>query len=331
MSAFIAVAALLTLIAVAAIALPLLRPRSDSPPAVTLAVAASLVLAAAAALLYPLWSEWDWARPAAADSPAAMVGRLARRMERNPDDLPGWLQLGRSYSELQQFPLAARAYQRADQLAGGKNAEALMGLAESLVMGERSSLDGRAGRLFEQALQLDPSSNRALFYAAIAAMERGERPLARERFTRLLEVGKPPPEVRRLIEEQVRMLDAPAAQVVASAAPVSIPLRITLSGAMADKAAAGAPLFVLARVPGQPGPPLAALRLDAHFPQDVELRSSDAMIADRTFAAGQQLEIEARIANGGSAGSSTGDPFGSARVTAGDSQRVTIEIGQLKP
>jgi hypothetical protein len=114
-------------------------------------------------------------------------------------------------------------------------------------------------------------------------------------------------------------------------AAVAVPLRITLSASVAAKAAAGAPLFVLARIPGQRGPPLAAKRLEAKFPQDVELLSSDAMISGTGFAVGQEIEIEARIANGGSAISRSGDPFGSVRVKAGGKQRTSIEISQLKP
>jgi hypothetical protein len=110
-----------------------------------------------------------------------------------------------------------------------------------------------------------------------------------------------------------------------------VPLRITLAKSVADKGAPGAPLFVLARIPGQRGPPLAAKRLDARFPQDVDLLSSDAMLAGTGFTAGQEIEIEARIANGGSAISRSGDPFGSVRIKAGQPQRTAIEINQLKP
>jgi len=49
------------------------------------------------------------------------------------------------------------------------------------------------------------------------------------------------------------------------------------------------------------------------------------------FTAGQEIEVEARIANGGSAISRSGDPFGSVRIKAGQPQRVAIEINQLKP
>ncbi|MEO6186998.1 MAG: hypothetical protein ABIP38_13890, partial [Steroidobacteraceae bacterium] len=125
---------------------------------------------------------------------------------------------------------------------------------------------------------------------------------------------------------------APSAAAAAPAtATVSVPLRITLAAGVAGKGNAGAPLFVLARIPGQRGPPLAAKRLEARFPQDVELLSTDAMLAGSGFTAGEEIEIEARIANGGSAISRSGDPYGVARVKAGAGGRTTIEISQLKP
>lgn len=350
MNGFLLAAALLALAVIVPLLYPLLKRGEGGPAPALLAVIVAVGIGGGAALLYPLWSNFKWSQPeAAADSPAAMIGRLARRLEKQPEDLQGWLMLGRSYAVVEQFPLAARAYQRADTLAQGRNADALMGLGDALINGGQSDFSGRAGRLFEQALALDPNSVKALFYSAVAAMERSELPLARERFLRLLD-GSPPPEVRRVIEEQVRALDAqarlaasgvppqpasgataaPAAAAPAVAA-VSVPLRITLSDAVAAKAASGAPLFVLARIPGQRGPPLAAKRLEARFPQDVELLNTDAMIAGSGFVAGQQIEIEARIANGGSAISRTGDPFGTAILKAGSGSRVAITIDQLKP
>jgi hypothetical protein len=49
------------------------------------------------------------------------------------------------------------------------------------------------------------------------------------------------------------------------------------------------------------------------------------------FAVGQELEIEARIANGGSAISRSGDPFGTVKLKVGAGGRVAVEINQLKP
>jgi cytochrome c-type biogenesis protein CcmH len=301
-----------------------------------------------------VWSNFNWHEPEPAlESPEAMVGSLARRLEREPDDLDGWMLLGKSYGVIGQHDLSARAYQRADNLAEGKNAEALMGLAEALVVSERSDLGSRAGRLFEQAMALDATSVKALFYSAFAARERNELPLAADRFRRLLEAN-PPEEVAQIIGQQLQeietltaMLGAAQPQGVAapqpgaattpgaageSAAVVAVPLHITLSAAVAARAVQGAPLFISARLPGQRGPPLAAKRMGSTtFPLNVDLLSTDAVMGGSGFAAGQELEIEARIANGGDATSRAGDPFGVIRVMAGGEQPASIEIGQLKP
>ena len=357
MSGFIAIAGALTLAALVALLFPLLRRREGSGEAWRSGGIVAVLVAVGAAALYPHWSNFDWQRTApAADSPEAMVGRLARRLEKQPDDLPGWLRLGRSYSVLNQWPLAVRAYERANKLAKEQNAEALLGLGEALYNSERSDLVGRSGQLFEQALKLDPTSVKALFYSALAASERSELPLARERFARLLQ-SDPPDNVREIIQQHIQALEsmekmaarapdapaAPAARPIAAAAAtpspaataasavVRVPLRVTLAASVAAKAKKGAPLFVLARIPGQRGAPLAVRRLESTFPQDVELLSSDAMVAGNGFTAGQDIEIEARVANGGGAISVSGDPFGTVRVKAGQGGRASVEISQLKP
>ncbi|MEO8314656.1 MAG: hypothetical protein ABI645_08470 [Pseudomonadota bacterium] len=334
MSGFLLVAALLTVLVLAAVLYPLLRRSGGAPAAWGTAGIFVLVIVVGGTVLYPVWSSWDWDRPEpAADSPAAMVGKLARRLEKEPDDLEGWMKLGNSYSVLgqmateqgsdayahAQYSLSARAYQRADSLAKGKNRDALIGLGEVLIALNRDSLGGRAGQLFEKALELDPSYVKALLYGAFAAAERKDAALARSRFQQLLD-GNPPEDLRAIIAQQMQALDV-----------VSVPVRITIAASVLGNANAGAPLFVLARVPGQKGPPLAAKRLDAKFPQEVDLLSTDAMVAGTGFAADQELEIEARVANGGSAISRSGDPFGTVRVKAGAKARVAIDINQLKP
>lgn len=340
MTTFLVLAALLALGAAALIAVPLLRPRGDHarPAFVAAAVGVVLVLGGGAAL-YPTWSTWSWAKPIDdVSTPAGMVGRLARRLEEQPEDLDGWLTLGRSYAQLGQYPLAAKAYRRADHLAGGRNGDALAGLAEALLLGEQSDLAGEAGRLVEKALQIEPRSFKALFYGAVAALERGENQLARNRFQLLL-TGDPTPEVRRLIEQQIQALDVELQQragpppAVAGAGPeAKLKLHVTLDPAVAASAMPGAPLFVSVRIAGQGGPPLAARRLEAKFPQDVDLSTGDAMIAGRSFSLGQQVEITARVANGGSAIARSGDPVGTVRYTVvEDPQRLELNIGALTP
>ncbi len=347
MTTFVLIALALAAGAAASVFWPLFRAGSSGIPRAPLAAAASAVaVLAGGAGLYALWSDWNWdTATEATGTPVAMVASLARRLEREPDDLQGWLMLGRSYSALEQYPLAARAYQRADRLSGGRNAEALTGWAEALALGDENELQGRAGRLFEQALALDPKSGKALFFGGIAAQRRGELPLARERFARLLTMD-PPESVRPILEQQIVALDsaiaqgggaAPAAagtpgdQPAADGTGAVVRLTVALDPALAARVPAGASLFVLVRHPGQPGPPLAAKRLAATFPQEVVLTPADSMLPGRSFAAGDKVEVVARVALGGTPTAQSGDPSGQIAYEVGRDQQKRVVIDRLAP
>ena len=332
-SGFVSLAVLMSIVAVGLVVWPLWR-KGSSPRATVESLALAAAIPLLAVLLYKVWSNHDWAEPGVADSPAAMVARLARRLEREPDDKPGWLQLGQSYLVLGQFPMAARAYERADRLAAGTDATAVLGWAEALFRNDEKEIEGRAGRLFERALALDPASGKAQLFAAIAAQRRGELPLARERFVQVMASG-PPADLRSAIEAQVAQLDsqlggAPPEPANASRAAR---VRVTIQLGKGLKAAdfASAPLFVLARRAGEPGPPLAVKRLPARFPQDVELTAADAMLPGRELVAGDTVEVVARLSRGGAPAAAAGDPFGMIRYAVGKDARVSITIDQVTP
>jgi cytochrome c-type biogenesis protein CcmH len=206
MIVFIVLAAALAAMCVALIAVPLLRPMSqaDSAPWTTAAVTCLLVIGSAA--LYPTWSNWSWRKSPGIASPEGMVERLVHQLNDHPDDLAGWLLLGRSYVQLEEYPLAVRAFDRADRVAGGHNAEALIGEANALVLIDDSQLNGQAGQLIERALALEPTSPQALFFGAAAAMRRGDLPRARARFTRLLALN-PPADVKAILQQEISGID----------------------------------------------------------------------------------------------------------------------------
>lgn len=358
---FVLLAAVLTVAGVALIVVPLVRQTPGSPlPATWAALAAAGVLVVGSAVLYVTWSNWSWRAPAAAsgDSPQSMVARLARRLEREPGKVEDWLMLGRSYAVLQEYALAARAYERADTLSGGKNAEALTGEAEALAMADQSELDGRAGQLIERALVLQPGSGKALFYGAVAAARRGDLPVARQRFTSLLAMN-PPDQVRTFLEQQITAIDqklngqaspgsvagatgaaspapppagTPAARaaVPAGDAGGSVRVKITLSPALAQSTGSF-PLFVFVRDPAHPGPPLAARRLASEFPQTIELTPKDSMIAGRTFHPGDSVAVVARIARSGTPVGASGDPYGEITYRVGKDGLASLVIDHVTP
>lgn len=358
MTLFVLFAAALTVLGVALIAVPLLKARpAEYAPAPWTAMIAAGVLAVGSTVLYLSLTNWSWRSPPAGDTPQTMVARLARKLEKDPQDLNGWLMLGRSYTVLQQYPLAARAYERADRLSGGKSVEALVGEAEALSLGDESQLDGRAGRLIERALQIDPDSGKALFFGAAVAMRRGELPLARERFSHLLTLN-PPDNIKPLLQKQIESID----QQMSGSAPsgtgggprgvggavgggnggasesgalansnAKVRINVMLAPSLNSSATGSSPLFVFVRDPDHPGPPLAVKRLDTHFPQSVELTASDSMVPGRAIAPGQKVLVVARIARSGSPVGASGDPFGEVPYTVGQDGLINIVIDRVQP
>ena len=103
----------------------------------------------------------------------AMVDGLARRLEEQPQNLPGWVMLARSYETLERYDAAAGAYRRALQEArrSQMDAEVQAGLwadlADALASAQGGGLDGEAGKAIAQALQLQPSQPKALALPAV--------------------------------------------------------------------------------------------------------------------------------------------------------------------
>ena len=354
MITFIVIATAMVLAVVALICVPLLSRRPAAPRSPWSALVVLVVMLVGGAGLYHTFSNWKWTGAAAKaevsdGSPRSMVATLARRLASNPDDLNGWLLLGHSYSVLQETQLSVRAYERANQLGKGQNVDALLGLAEQLITADDSQLTGRAGDLVEKALKLAPKSPQALFYGAAVAIQRKQLPLARQRFVALL-AQNPPANIRPIIQQQIDSIDqalgTTGAGATASAAPAAgagaasgaaatagaAQVRITVKLAATVKSGkSDAPLFVFVRDPRAAGPPLAVKRLQAHFPQTVELSSADAMLAGHGMQVGQDVEIVARISNSGGPTARSGDPFGSVAYHVAPTGAVSIIIDRLTP
>ncbi len=120
---------------------------------------------------------------------ATMVARLAERLEENPDDLQGWMRLGRSYSVLLRHAEARDAYARAAELAPedtavlGDYARAVMNAA-----GEATEFPPQAIALYRQIIGLDPEQREALWFLGYAEAAAGDNAAARGYWNRLLDL-----------------------------------------------------------------------------------------------------------------------------------------------
>ena len=119
----------------------------------------------------------------------AMVTRLAERLSENPDDLEGWLRLGRSYSVLGRHAESRDAYARAAQLAPD-DAAVLRGYARAVMnaAGDTAQFPEQAITLYQHILTLDPNQREALWFMGFAAAADGRSDAARGFWNRLLDL-----------------------------------------------------------------------------------------------------------------------------------------------
>jgi cytochrome c-type biogenesis protein CcmH len=339
MTPFLVIAAVMAAIAAFAVAFPLLRDRQTR----LLGALAAVFVIGAAAGLYPLWSNWNWHQPApaAAAGPdvAAMVAKLEKRLHDAPNDLPGWLMLGRSYLALARVDDAIAAYDRARQL-DGKSAEAVMGLGEAMSLRAGGEITPPAGQLFEEALRLAPGNPKALLYGGFAAAVRGDRALARSRWE-ALKALHPPPQIVQMLDARIAELGPPAGGPAAPGAPspaaagtsasstgtntsagdlgpAEVTVTINIAPALKSRLLSEAPLFVFAREPGSGGPPLAAKRLTSTaIGTQVHLSPADSMLPGRVLVSGQRVSIMARVSFSGQPRPSAGDLYGELSYEVG--------------
>ena len=111
--------------------------------------------------------------PAAVAAFREPVERLAARLQSDPDDLEGWLLLGRSYVVLQRYPEAADALRQAAALSGG-DPEVLGMLGEAIVWANDGVVVPEAVRVFRQALETQPDDPVSRFHLALARAQAGE-------------------------------------------------------------------------------------------------------------------------------------------------------------
>ena len=347
MITFLVVAAIMAAIAATAVAVPLLRDRNSR---IVGAIAAVLVIGAAAGL-YPLWSNWNWHAPAAAAAAPkpdilAMVAKLEQHMRDHPDDMQGWLMLGRSYVALNRSDDAVTAYDHAHRL--GKNADAALGLGEALSMRAGGDITPEAAQLFEEALTLSPDNPKALLYGGFAAAIRGDRTLARSRWQALKDLH-PPPQIVQMLDARIAELgpsgaagDAQAAPAGTSSspagtntsavgsAPAEVAVNIQLAPALKSRLKSEASLFVFAREPDGRGPPLAAKRLtSAAIGTQVHLTAADSMIPGRVLLAGKRVSVTARISFSGQPIPAAGDLYGEVSTDVGHGGALDLLIDRV--
>lgn len=251
-----------------------------------------------------------------------MVSSLAARLESEPNDVNGWLMLGRTHATLEDYPASISAYEKAMALENAQNAQTLVSLALVLIEQNEGAIDGRATGLLENALALEPNNENALFYSGFAAASRGETLLAADRWEILLGLNAPA-EIRDLLQGRINEWRGVEPTPVQAVPVEQVGIILAANVSVSEEALAALPetasVFIIARDPQQPSPPIAVTRrqLD-ELPTKIELSDKDSMVPGRSLSNFAEFELLARVSVSGNPIAQAGDWYGIKTVSKGD-------------
>jgi len=271
-----------------------------------------------------------------------MVTNLAQRMKTQPDDVEGWLMLGRSYTALGRYPDAVIAFRRAVALVPA-DPTLLADFADVLGMAQGKRLAGEPAQLVQRALDLDPKHVKALALAGSVAFEAHDYAAARGYWERLIAVVPADSDMARSVRgsvAQARELEGVGATPVAVAAVdrAAVPAGATVEGQvrlapeLAARVAPGDTLFVFARAEQGPRMPLAIIRQSVGaWPFPFVLDDSMAMGPAFKLSGFPRVVVSARISRSGNATPQAGDLIGQIGPLSPGAKGLNLVIDRVQP
>jgi len=281
---------------------------------------------------------------------AAMVDKLAERMQRNPDDAEGWTMLARSYTVLGRFADALPAYARASELRPN-DAKLLADYADAVAASKGTVDNPQSAALVERSLKIEPNHPKALALAGAIAYGRGDFAGAAARWQKFADQLPPGSELLERVQASIAEArqraagngapGAPAssAALASTAAPASavrasgrsaVSGVVTLDPALAGRVAPGDSLFVFARPASGGRAPLAVFRATAKdLPLSFTLDDSMAMAPGHDLSSASEVTIGARISKSGNAIPQPGDLAGETSGVTPGAKNVAVKIGTV--
>lgn len=292
----------------------------------------------------------------------SVVDNLVARLQDNPEDIEGWVMLGRTYAIMGQYQQASATYAKLVEMIPD-NAQLLSDYADVLAMTNNGSLIGKPAELITQALSIDPEYPKALALAGTVEFEKENYEQAANYWQRLVALIPEDSQLATSVTssiEQARTLAAKGKEdhpvqlaqnskistdlshdaassdeVKVAASPImstKISGKIIINPDLAGKVSATDVLFVFARAKTGSKMPLAILRLSAKdLPATFSLDDDMAMTPTMKMSSFPEVVIGARVSKSGQAVPARGDLEGfSQPVKLGDKD-VLITIDQIVP
>ena len=299
--------------------------------------------------------------PAGHDNFSSVLENLIKRLSENPEDVEGWVMLGRTYAIMGRYGEASNTYAKLAELIPN-NPQILSDYADVLAMKNQGNLAGKPAELIYQALSIDPKYPKALALAGTVEFEQERYAQAAEHWENLLQVVPADAQLTQTVKDSIaeaRLLASggkaaapeqavkvaeskseanaqPAEKAISADAPAAAPLSVsgsvTISSELAGKVSPGDTLFIYARAKSGPKMPLAILRLKASdLPASFTLTDDMAMTPAMKMSSFPEVVIEARVSKSGQAVTASGDLQGFSEPVKLGHNNIAIVINKQVP
>jgi cytochrome c-type biogenesis protein CcmH len=335
-------------------------------PSRTTAVVVALAVPVVAGLMYWKFGAPDAFSPIATPVEAAhqmnpeqvsqMVEQLAARLEKEPDNIEGWVILAKTYYTMRKFPEAAAAYERLNKLVPNEP-DLLADYADALAMSQGRSIAGKPLELVDAALKVDPTHWKALAMAGTAAFDRKDYKAAVDYWERL-RASQPADsqivqQITASINEARKLGGMPPAAPLAAAAQKTAPMAaassagpaksaaaatnatvggtVNLADAIRAKAAPTDTVFIFARPAEGSRMPLALTQMKvSELPARFTLDDTMAMSPTKLSSVPSVI-IGARVSKTGKPMPASGDLEGLSKPVAVGTKDVSVTIDRVLP
>ena len=292
-------------------------------PAVWTAVVLAVAMPISAMGLYMWVGNPEALNPLALKSPdqvdqkdlAKLAQTLADRLQSQPDNLQGWVMLGRTYRTLENFDASLKAYDTALKMSADDDLQ--LERIEVMAMQRQGQFEGEPWRVIREILQKDPQHFGALLTAGSASYAEGKYADALkywEQARKPLDANNPDlPGLENAIATVRDKLGMPTKPVPSVSSALNVSGQISLSAALKAKVSPNDAVFVYATPANGDRMPLAIMKTTvSQLPLNFMLDDSTAMTPERKLSMAGEVLVKVRVSKSGNAMPQSGDLTGAS-------------------
>jgi len=318
-------------------------------PAIWTAVILAVALPLGSMGLYMWVGQPEALNPMAAKTPdqvdpkdlAKMAQTLAEKLQAKPDNLQGWVMLGRTYRALENFDAALKAYDSALKLSADDDLK--LERIEIIAMQRQGQFEGEPWNVIREVLQRDPQHFGALLTAGSASYAEGKFADALkywEQARKPLDANNPDLEglenAIAAVRDRLGMPPAKSSLTASSTSVATSGLNVTgqvnLSASLKSKASPNDVVFIYATPANGDRMPLAIFKTTvSQLPLNFTLDDSSAMTPDRKLSAAGEVMVKVRVSKSGNAMPQSGDLSGSLGPVKVGAKGLKLEIKDQIP